>query len=254
MTSGDIEPAARAVSLSRRLAFAEVAGGAFHDLNNALQVIGGLVELLERRTDLPEPVVAKLVRISQQSGRAAAAIAAVQELRRATTGRRVEVDLNRVVDEVVALRRHQLQRAAIAVEVRTGTTPARATADAALLRHAILVLLINAEQAVEGRPDPAITIEGGAGDDRVMLIVRDSGPGVAATIRDRLFEPWVSTKGPQAAGLGLWSARTVIEQMGGSLTLCEAGGGGRGAGFRLELPAVGTTAEPQATECSSASS
>jgi signal transduction histidine kinase len=251
--AGDEVASARRLALSRRLAFAEIAVGSVHELNNALQVIGGVVELLDRRTDLPDAVVTKLNRIGLQTDRAAAALSALQELSRATTGRPVGLDLDRLVEEVVALRRYRLDRAGVAVQVRGAAGRARVRADGTLVRHAILILLLNAEQAVESRPAPEIAIDVEVHDETVTLTVRDSGPGVASMIRDRLFEPWVTTRGQDAAGLGLWSARAAAERLGGSLVLCDDDRRGCGATFRLRLPADREPGSAHATECSSSS-
>ena len=61
----------RLARLSRRASFAEIVSGTFHEFNNFLQVIGGLVELLGNRTDLPDSVVTKLDRMRVQTDRAA---------------------------------------------------------------------------------------------------------------------------------------------------------------------------------------
>lgn len=70
-------------------------------------------------------------------------------------------------------------------------------------------------------------------DDRVRIVLQDDGPGVSESVRDRLFDPYVSGRG--STGLGLALAREIAEAHGGSLELvdCE-----RGARFVLTLPVV----------------
>jgi C4-dicarboxylate-specific signal transduction histidine kinase len=65
--------------------------------------------------------------------------------------------------------------------------------------------------------------------------VRDSGPGVPAPLRDRIFDPDFTTKQERDAGLGLHAARESLSALGGRLTLVEVGSP-KGPAFRLEIP------------------
>ena len=67
-----------------------------------------------------------------------------------------------------------------------------------------------------------------------MVEVEDNGPGVPADQRDKIFEPFVSTKGAAGNGLGLWISAEIARRHGGSLAVDAARGGG--AVFRLTLP------------------
>jgi two-component system NtrC family sensor kinase len=67
--------------------------------------------------------------------------------------------------------------------------------------------------------------------------VEDDGPGVAPEVRDKLFEPFVTTKRVgEGTGLGLAVCRGLVEAVGGTIAV-EPGGGGGGARFVVELPA-----------------
>jgi signal transduction histidine kinase len=92
-------------------------------------------------------------------------------------------------------------------------------------------LVENARQAVgdRGRIRLAATAEG----DSVRLRVVDDGPGIAAEVEERLFEPYFSTK-HSGTGLGLVICRSLVERMGGSIRLGNrADGGGAEAELRL---------------------
>ena len=168
---------ARVVGMGRRLAFASVAAGTFHELNNSLQVISGLAELIGGRTDLPDAVAAKVNRMRLQIDRAATSIAALQTLAQETPDRVTSVDAGRIIEDLVALRRYSLDRAGISVEVEVTTPRPLVTADPHRLRDIILALLLNAEQAVDGQSSPEIAIGVGKDGEFVVLTIRDNGPG-----------------------------------------------------------------------------
>jgi signal transduction histidine kinase len=95
-------------------------------------------------------------------------------------------------------------------------------------------LINNAAQAIDTGEQIHIVTER-RGDDRVALIIEDTGPGIPPELRDRIFDPFFSTKPPgEGTGLGLSLCYTMVEQHGGRIW--EEGEEGRGARFVVELP------------------
>jgi signal transduction histidine kinase len=108
------------------------------------------------------------------------------------------------------------------------------------LTHALLNLLMNAEDALRERRGGTIRMTAAtAADGRtVSLVVEDDGPGVPPEIQGRLFEPFVTTKrGAASAGLGLAVARQLVERGGGSVRYEAGATGAPGARFVVELMA-----------------
>jgi two-component system, NtrC family, nitrogen regulation sensor histidine kinase GlnL len=117
----------------------------------------------------------------------------------------------------------------------TSLPPLRGAEDR--ITHALLNLLINAHEALAGGVGTAIRVIAGvtAGGRRVELAIEDDGPGVPAAVRDRLFEPFVTTKqGRPLAGLGLAVTRMLVEETGGTVRYEPTGTGAR---FVVDLPA-----------------
>jgi signal transduction histidine kinase len=109
------------------------------------------------------------------------------------------------------------------VEITVTGPDASAQADAEMVRATILNLLINAAQAMNGHGRITVTVA--PQRDMVSVLVHDSGPGIPLEIRDRVLEPFFTTKA-RGGGLGLPIARRTAELHGGTLTLdCPAGGG-----------------------------
>lgn len=109
--------------------------------------------------------------------------------------------------------------------------------DQAQLAQALVILFENACWALESTPDATVTVDFDAAANPLCVRVRDNGPGVDPSLRDRLFEPFVTGRkreGRRAGtGLGLPIARRILTRHGGDLTLADSG---PGACFVLTLP------------------
>jgi len=122
------------------------------------------------------------------------------------------------------------------IEVQTEIEPGLvALADAGPLSQVIINLLINAAQAIGG--PGIIQVVGGAEAGLVRIAVLDSGPGVPAELRERIFELFFTTKsGGKGTGLGLAVSQHLVRQMSGDITVGESPrGGGK---FTVSLPAA----------------
>jgi signal transduction histidine kinase len=94
--------------------------------------------------------------------------------------------------------------------------------DSVGIHHVILNLLTNAIDALEGQPDAKITVHTTIHQNKTTITVSDNGPGVPPEERERIFEPFMSTKGSRGTGLGLPVSRKIMREHHGDLTLEEA--------------------------------
>lgn len=123
------------------------------------------------------------------------------------------------------------------INIKTTSTVARAKIDADMVRLILGNLLSNAiRQAPSGGE---VSVSAALLDSGIRLTVADTGSGVSAELRERLFEPFVTGRA-DGTGLGLAIARELAEAHGGKLMLLDPGGAmpGRGAVFVLDLPSV----------------
>ncbi len=135
----------------------------------------------------------------------------------------------RLIEDTV----HQLKRdpGMFGVEVAVRGDNPVVQADAGQLQRALLNLLINAGQAMQGAGRIEITVDAADGACRISL--GDSGPGIPAEVRERIFEPFFTTK-HRGTGLGLPTSRRIVERHGGTLALDSPAGGG--TVVRIVLP------------------
>ena len=137
--------------------------------------------------------------------------------------------------------RHDPALAALDVRIRGGDPTL--SVDREQIHIVFLNLLLNAAQATD-RP-AAIDVRITAGDGRCEVAVADRGRGVPPALRDRMFEPFFSTKS-RGAGLGLSTARRLIEAHGGSLTARPRDGGG--TVLTVTLPMGSPAAQPDSRD------
>jgi signal transduction histidine kinase len=222
------------LTLNRLATIARLVAGAAHEVNNALQVIGGSAELLQNRTDLPEPVQKTLSRIRDQAARAASAMTGVVALSRAQPDGTYLVDMCDIASRAVELRRYSIGRADLSVAVDVPPMPQLVNGHRLHLLQAVLNMIQNAEQALAPRRAGTITVQVIDDGDHVALRVADDGPGVPAADAERIFQPFVTSRPrPESTGLGLPVAREIAAAHRGSLDLEPAA---TGASFRLRVP------------------
>jgi signal transduction histidine kinase len=141
-------------------------------------------------------------------------------------------DLKCIVEDLLKQSRTDFAHEKIEAEFEAGGKGFPVLDDGIGLRQAILNLIINARDAYED--GGLIRIELATNDDKHILKVIDHGGGIRKEVRKRLFEPFATTKA-RGSGLGLYVARKIIEQRGGSLTLKNNHEGGATAEIALPV-------------------
>jgi signal transduction histidine kinase len=221
------------LALNRSTTAARLLSGVIHEINNALQVISGTVELLEARTDMPPATKSALDRLNSQSTRMAATLSDVQRFTRAPMRDTGTVNLREVAEHSASLRMFAIRRAGLSIHVAADPADLLVTGNRGQLQQAVLNLIANAEQSLAPLKRGSIQVHLEGGDDWVTLRVADEGPGVAIQPREAIFEPFTTTRDPwEGAGLGLWAARRIAEAHGGTVTV----EGETGNVFALRLP------------------
>ncbi|MCC6620232.1 MAG: response regulator [Deltaproteobacteria bacterium] len=205
-------------------ALGRTAGGVAHDVDNALTAIVTHATLIRERSQDGEAV-----RHAEAILRAARAASEVVErvrgaLRESTrASRRVQVDLGALVDEALVVVAARAARRGVEVErVTIGEAAPVVAGQPAELLQLVINLTNNAIDA--SPPGEVVTIELAVGLGEVVFAVHDRGPGIPPALRERVLEPFFTTKGDAGTGLGLALAASIAESHGGALTIaCDPG-------------------------------
>ncbi|SSC64573.1 unnamed protein product [Ciceribacter selenitireducens ATCC BAA-1503] len=147
------------------------------------------------------------------------------------------VGLDAVVDDTLEIVAARLKAADATLDVDLGRHPPAVVAGPVRLQQVLVNIITNAADAVEGQRNRTIELKARRKGGRVLLTVRDHGPGVPASIAERIFDPFFTTKGVgKGLGLGLSISYNIVKDFGGSLSVTNHADGG--AVFRIELDAA----------------
>jgi two-component system NtrC family sensor kinase len=219
-----------------------LSAGIAHEIGNPLAAILGFVELLQSG-GLPEADEREFLRrVKHEVERIHRIIRELLDYSRADAqppSADEEADLTRVVEEAVKLVAPQKDLRGINIERRFAEDLPRVRGSESELIQLVLNLLLNAADAVSG--DGSILIEvADEAPSELLLAVSDSGPGIADDVRDKLFEPFVTTKPPgKGTGLGLAVSQAIVLRLGGSIRAENQPP--RGARFEVRVPKTSNT-------------
>lgn len=224
-----------------------LASGVAHDFNNILDVVLGYAA---QRHDIPDIENRELREaafsraldgIEVAATRGSAITRKLLTFSRSDLARPQVFDAGQVVAELQPMLRQLLPRS-IGLELPAPAGPLPVRLDRSEFEMTILNIAANARDAMAGGGRFQVLLS--AGDDRtVEILLADTGHGMDAEVRQRIFEPFFSTKpATDGTGLGLAVIRDLVEAAGGDIGVCSEVG--RGSTFRIRLPLAETEQEP----------
>ncbi|WP_431275898.1 sensor histidine kinase [Variovorax ureilyticus] len=225
------------VHAGKMSALGQMSASLVHELNQPLTALRTLSDsagiLLDQ--DRPDDVRGNLRRIAGMVDRLARLTSQLKTFAHKSDAPRAPVDLARSIADAQTVVDAEAKARAVNVEVDVQPKGLSVMADAAAMESLLVNLMRNAIDAMQDAPLRNLRIAARVQDDRVILTVSDTGPGIRADILPRLFEPFVSSKSAGVGlGLGLVISSQLVLAAGGSLraTNREAGG----ACFTVDLP------------------
>lgn len=197
----------------RGASMSQVAAFVAHEINTPLTNIALLTSSLGRGLQDP-PFREKLAKIDSQRRFAADIVAQLVSLTRSQDLKRIPVDVRGVVAAAID-QADPVRKEPVRLTRDLPEEPLLAAVDPLRLQAALVNLLRNAFQATA---TGSVTVRLAAHDDRLTIVVADTGTGLDEEIRTRLFQPFVTTKPrPEGLGLGLVFAKQVIQAHDGSI-------------------------------------
>lgn len=230
----------RLLEITRVSALEELASGMAHEINQPLGAISAFAQAGQRMLDRNDPMLPQAIDVLQQiSAQAMAAAEGIRRMRRIVNrdvNDKTAHSVGALIDELLPLIEPLAQRADVKLDVHVAPDLPPLHVDALRIQHVIFTLVQNAlESMCTGEGNPARTLDIDATADRytVELSIRDSGPGIPATIRDQIFRPFFTTK-TRGTGLGLASSRAIVEAHEGTIGFEDVATGG--VRFWIRLP------------------
>lgn len=220
-----------------------LATGIAHEINNPLTSVAGFAEALLRRFR-DEPALKEDLRLDvfphylevivRESYRCKGIINHLLSFGRKSEGLPVKVDVNWILQEILELLSYQESYRQIQVVPHLQPDLPRVLGDPSGLRQVFMNLLVNAHQAIEGAGLVEVTSEQIDGST-VAVVIRDNGCGMSQQIRDRIWEPFFTTKEVgKGVGLGLALTYNLVKRHGGDIRLESREG--EGSLFTVLLP------------------
>jgi two-component system NtrC family sensor kinase len=216
-----------------------------HEVNNPLFGVLTYARLTSRKLtgcEIPEADKAEMLDqlsiIERESKRCGDIMRNLLTFARQAPSHRDMNDVNMLIGRAVVLVKHKLDLQQIVLEQDLAADLPPVSCDAGQVQQVILILLVNAAEAMGNAPQGRIEVhtswQSAAGLVRIAL--RDNGPGIPEEVMSKIFEPFFTTKEDQLrTGLGLAVAKSIVEQHGGEISVHSRPG--EGTEFLVTLPA-----------------
>jgi signal transduction histidine kinase len=227
----------------------QLAGGVAHDFNNILAVIMGYGDLLTSELPSDSPLLKYTEEIQQASERAAGLTRQLLVFSRKQTVQPVVLDLNEAVADLDKMLQRLIDEN-IAMTIVAGPEIGRIKADPGYIGQVLMNLVVNARDAMPNGGKLTIATQNVTLDSSyceqhqgvkagpyVRLSVSDTGSGITAEVKARLFEAFFTTKPKgKGTGLGLSTCQSIVQQSGGHIGVYSEVG--QGTSFKIYFPRV----------------
>jgi two-component system NtrC family sensor kinase len=242
------EAAAARETLAEQLRHAErlatigqLAAGVAHELNEPLGNILGFAQLLQKQADLSAAARSDADQIVRAALHGREIVRKLLTFARQTRTESRDLDLNDLIRDGLYFLEARCRSSGVELRLELAPQPLVVCGDPSQLTQVLVNLAVNAIQAMPS--GGTLTIRTAAAADLVCLAVEDTGVGMDAATRDRLFTPFFTTKDVgEGTGLGLSVVHGIVTAHGGTIRVESEPG--RGARFEIRLPAAPPRDDP----------
>lgn len=239
----------RAARADKLRALGQLASGVAHDFNNSLAAILGRAQLLRRQTK-DDALLRNLEIIQTAAEDAAATVRRIQTFARKSPAKEFELlEVSSLLNDAIEITRTRWQNEArlrgleydVILQAKSGQYTFGSASE---LREVFVNLIVN---AVDAMPTGGkLIVDCVPNDGRLRLQFADNGTGMPEDVRQKIFDPFFSTKGAQGTGLGLSVSHSIIERHEGAISVASELG--KGTVFTIDLPASEVKSEAAEVE------
>ncbi|MCX5805836.1 MAG: ATP-binding protein [Proteobacteria bacterium] len=222
---------AQLIKTEKFAALGQLAAGVAHEINNPLGTITIYSHLLLKSLEEEDPRKDDVALIISEANRAKEIVQGLLSFARETKLRESEMNVNDLLEDVLALIGNQSLFYNIKIEKSFYQDIPTITADETKLKQVFLNIILNAAQAMEG--NGKLTISTTTDKRQIKIKIQDTGPGIPPENMDKLFSPFFTTK-EKGTGLGLAISYGIIERHKGKIDVYSELG--RGSTFTIILP------------------
>jgi C4-dicarboxylate-specific signal transduction histidine kinase len=224
---------------SRVATLGELSTSIAHEVHQPLTAIvasgNAAVRWLDREVPERAQAISSITRMINEAHRASQVILRIRELAKKAEPEMAQVDVNRLIEDVLVLISGEAASQRVAVRPQLASELPPALGDRVQLQQVLINLVMNGIQAMGSVTDRARVLvirTQRHGDDELFVAVEDAGVGIESENLDRLFGAFYTTK-PDGMGMGLSISRSIVEAHGGSISATRNSGPGMTFQFTL---------------------
>jgi signal transduction histidine kinase len=209
----------------------ELATGLAHEIRNPLAGIAGVIDIIGRDLPASSPARAMVKDVRLEINQINRILTDLLETARPHPPQMMRSNLNTTVEHAVMLARQQVLSRPVKIELQQSPDLAEIEHDSDQIHQALLNLLLNAVQAIDG--PGTVTVKIGSQEDCAVVTVSDTGRGMSDQQMSQIFRPFYTTRS-NGTGLGLSLVRRIVDEHQGHIEVASELG--QGSTFEVQLP------------------
>jgi signal transduction histidine kinase len=218
-------------------AFGQMSAGIAHEVKNPLAGILGYAQIVKKKLDDRPELVSHLEIIEKETVRCKEIVENLMRFARQEKAQLQRIDINRTVKDAVRLVEHQISVSGIKITQMYAleSAPIFIKGNTNQIQQVMLNLMLNAQHSMESKGTLTVSTHFDEKNQRVMIVVSDTGCGMSGEVQARIFEPFFTTKGVgKGTGLGLSVSIGIVKDHRGAIEVESEVG--KGSTFTISLP------------------